>query len=211
MWSLPDINKMNKRAAEKAGETIEAAERGPDKEQECEVYHCGEKAENSEPWFDIFSDDPKGLTHVCSEHCSESVEGFFRCEDCHRLVIDHYTWERYEKEGKCLKCAAEAYFVDRDNWIEPVKVNEVVFNNQPDLFIHGKLNLRRAEHVLGVRQPTPEGLEFVDNAEFDSCDGHQISGDKVLDIIKRCGDKKVCVVLDAAYQFAVSIGVYIRK
>jgi hypothetical protein len=72
------------------------------------------------------------------------------------------------------------------------------------------LNIARRRHVLGVNQPLPAGIKFHDNAEFDSCDGHQISGDDLLDVIKELGSEPFCPVLDAAYQFSVSIGIYLR-
>jgi hypothetical protein len=63
--------------------------------------------------------------------------------------------------------------------------------------------------VLGVKQPLPAGVVFHDNAEFDSSSGHQISGENLLEVIKRL-DQPFCLVLDGAYQFAVSIGIYVR-
>jgi len=74
----------------------------------------------------------------------------------------------------------------------------------------GVLNVARCTHVLSVDQPLPAGIKFVDNAEFDSCDGHQISSRPLLDIIREL-DTPFCPVLDAAYQFAVSIGIYTRR
>jgi hypothetical protein len=75
---------------------------------------------------------------------------------------------------------------------------------------NGQLDLARCRHVLGVKQPIPAGVMFAENAEFDSCTGHQISGECLLDVIKRL-DQPFCPVLDAAYQFAVSIGIYLRN
>ena len=63
---------------------------------------------------------------------------------------------------------------------------------------------------VGVRQPLPDGIKFLDNAEFDTFDGHQISGRRLHDIIREL-DRPFCPVLDAAYQFAVSIGLYARQ
>jgi hypothetical protein len=74
---------------------------------------------------------------------------------------------------------------------------------------NGLLDIARCRHVLGVKQPLPGGVVFHDNAEFDSQDGRQISGDNLLDIIRGL-DQPFCPVLDAAYQFAVSIGIYVR-
>lgn len=54
----------------------------------------------------------------------------------------------------------------------------------------GVLNVARCRHVLGVRQPLPKGIKFLDNAEFDSFDGHQISGRRLLDIIAELDEAK---------------------
>ena len=74
----------------------------------------------------------------------------------------------------------------------------------------GVVNLAQCRHVLGVEQPPPAGIRFVENAEFDSGNGRQISGRNVLDIIRGLEEPFV-PVLDAAYQFAVSIGLYVRQ
>jgi len=111
------------------------------------------------------------------------------------------------------KCAAEVYFAAPENWIQPAAVNQVVLEPGHGPFFEprpGILNVATCRHVLAVKQPLPEGIEFFDNAEFDNCDGRQISGDNLLDVIKRL-NQPFCPVLDAAYQFAVSIGIYIRR
>jgi hypothetical protein len=215
MWSLPDIKSLNARAAANVAALKREAKRK--RKPNCEVYGCDCRAVESVEWFDIFSDDPKGLIHVCGEHPADAVEGFFTCEDCQRIVVDHYTWERYQTEvdgaSVCLKCAAERHFADDDNWIDPRRVKSVVLeSNNHTLFDYhnGVLNAARCRHVLGVSQPPPAGVRFLDNAEFDSLDGHQISGRRLLEIIQEL-DEPFCPVLDAAYQFAVSIGIYVRR
>jgi hypothetical protein len=218
MWCLPNIVSLNARAAANAKNLKRALRRGPGKRQKCEVYGCQQHAVESVPWFDIFSDDPKGLIHVCEACPADAVEGFFRCEACERVMIDHITWERYEVvvggRTLCLACAAEEYFADPVNWIDPKLVKEVGFDrNGAPLFnpATGFLNLARCRHVLGVKQPLPAGIKFHDNAEFDSCDGRQISGDNLLNIVQGLDAQPFCPVLDAAYQFAVSIGFYVRS
>jgi hypothetical protein len=139
-------------------------------------------------------------------------------------MVENYTWEYYrveiDGETLCLKCAAEAYFDDEKNWIDPRFVKEVVLvphdpslngANLP-LFSPqtGVLNVARCQHVLGVQQPLPAGIKFAENAEFDSLDGHQISGRRLLDIVTDLDGQPFVPVLDAAYQFAVSIGIYVR-
>jgi hypothetical protein len=216
MWALPNIVSMNARAAAQAKNLKRAARRGPGKRRSCEVYGCEQHAVHSDLWYDIFSDDPKGVIHTCDSHSPGHVEGFFECEAFERAVIDHITWERYQVElgGKtlCLKCAAERYLYDFRHWIDPKLVQAAGFEKKNSLLFDTKtgfLNLGQCRHVLGVKQPLPAGVEFVDNAEFDGMDGHQISGDNLLEIIKRL-DQPFCPVLDAAYQFAVSIGIYVR-
>ena len=218
MWALPDINAMNARAAADAAKLRRALHRGPGKRQKCEYYGCEEHAVASVPWFDIFSDHPKGLIHTCLEHDAEAVGEMFRCEECDRVVADHYTWERYQVElngrNLCLKCAAEEYFTDPANWIDPKRVKEVGFDrNGAPLFAPatGFLNLARSRHVLGVKQPLPKGIEFVANMEFDSEDCRQISGLPPMALIQQLDCEEFCPVMDAAYQFAVSIGVYVRN
>lgn len=215
MWSLPDIKLLNTRAA--ANLPALRREQKRKRKPNCEVYGCTHRAVESIEWFDIFSDTPKGLVHVCENHLPEDGEGNFRCDRCQRILADHYTWERYQTtdgdETLCLKCAAERHFEDDNNWIDPKLVKKVVLEPRgPALFNRktGVLNVARCRHVLGVSQPLPDSIKFHDNAEFDSMDGHQISGRGLLDIIQEL-DEPFCPVLDAAYQFAVSIGLYIRE
>ena len=218
MWSLPDINQLNARAAAEASKIKRAIRRGPGKRQECEYYSCKQRAVESVPWFDIFSEDPKGLIHVCDEHPAESVGEFFTCENCQRLIVDHYTWERYQvrlaDRVLCLKCAAEEYFSDEENWIDPAFVKNVarpgavrgpLFDSES-----GVLNLSACRHVLGNSQKPPVGVVFHENFEFDSMEGRQISGSDPLEIIRALSEP-FCPVLDTGWQFAVSIGLYLRR
>jgi hypothetical protein len=216
MWSLPDLERLNARAKENVP-TLKREARRKEK-PECEVYGCENRAVESVEYFDIFSNDPKGLLHVCEYHCAEDQGELFTCARCERLMVDHYTWERYgvELNGEfcCLVCAAKDYFSAPGNWINPRAVNSVVLEHgdrglPPFDSETGVLNLASCPHVLGVKQPLPAGIKFFDNAEFDSLDGHQISGEKLLDVIHRL-DQPFVPVLDAAYQFAVSIGIYVR-
>jgi hypothetical protein len=219
MWSLPNIREMNARkAANVKSFQRQAALKRPSKKYPCE--RCGQPSTHHSPWHDIFSDNPGGVTHLCY-HCAQEGfedEGFFTCASCDRRIIENITWERYAVslnggDPICLKCAAEQYFADKANWIDPANVNGVVAPNEDDpapLFTGGILNIRRCQHVLGVGQTPPVGTKFHDNAEFDSCDGHQISGRDLLDVIREL-QEPFCPVLDAAYQFAVSIGIYVRR
>ncbi|HWX22420.1 MAG TPA: hypothetical protein VN578_21170 [Candidatus Binatia bacterium] len=214
MWSLPDINRLNANAAANAGKLRHEAARK--RKPQCEIYGCKRRAKESTLWFDIFSDSPKGVVHTCSEHSATHDPDLFVCEGCQRVVLDHFTWERYQVQiggvTLCLKCAAEAHFSDPANWIDPRAVKQVVLEPEGVPLFDSKtgvLNAARCRHVLGVKQPIPAGISFHDNSEFDSCDGHQISGGNLLDVIERL-NQPFCPVLDAAYRFAVSIGLYVR-
>ena len=191
MWSLPDIKILNARAVAEATKLKREAKRK--KKPGCQVGGCTEQAIYSDFWFDIFSPDPKGVVHTCEEHNTTDDPDFFFCESCRRIVVDHYTWERYQvqvgQETLCLTCAAARHFAHPDHWINPCEVQEVtlapgkglgaVFDRES-----GVVNLANCRHVLGVEQPPPAGIRFVENAEFDSGNGRQISGRNVLDIIR---------------------------
>ena len=225
MWSLPDINRLNANAAAKAKKLKrEAASK---RKPSCQFWNCSQPATRSYLVYDIFSDDPKDVLHLCEQHdgfSGDPCEGHFFCDGCGRVMVENYTWEIYRVEldglTLCLRCAAERHFANPKNWIDAKRVKQVVLvpydaaldgQNAP-LFnpATGVLNVARCRHVLGVSQPPPEGIKFLENAEFDSCDGHQISGRKLLDIIQDL-DEPFCPVLDAAYQFAVSLGLYVRR
>lgn len=124
-------------------------------------------------------------------------------------MIENYTWERYEKDGMCLPCAAKLFFNSKDNWIDPKEVKEIIYEQEAPQFEEGRLNVFAAQHVLGVRQPIPKGIQFIANAEFDGFDGHQISGFD-FETKLRSLDRPFALVLDAGWQFAVSIGIYQR-
>lgn len=216
MWSLPDIIALNERAAKNAGALRRKARNGP--HGVCEAFGCENPATESRLWFDIFSDDPKGSDSYCEQHEHLFDEDVFTCADCGRRTVTNYTWEVYsvvlDGEVVCLRCAAKRYFSDPRNWIHPSKVKDVVLDPKRggDVFDEktGLLNLAKCRHVLGVRQPIPAGIVFHDNAEFDNLDGHQISGAPPAEIVRTIG-KPFCPVLDAGYQFAVSIGFYTKK
>lgn len=76
--------------------------------------------------------------------------------------------------------------------------------------------IRKTKHLIGVRMPIPKGIEFVGNAEFDSSSSESISGSGVNGLKATMqrqmedGEKEVLLVLDGAFQFAVSIGIYIH-
>jgi hypothetical protein len=161
-------------------------------------------------WYDIFSDDPKGILALCEAHdgyYGNPTEGYFTCDDCGRVFVENYTWELYytsDEDGMyCLPCAAEHYISEEENWIEltPENIAAVDFKR-----------VRKAKHVIGVEMPVPKSIKFYDNAEFDNMDGHQINGSAIQEVLESAradGYKRALLILDAAYQFAVSIGVYV--
>ncbi|HEY3855708.1 MAG TPA: hypothetical protein VGO67_15070 [Verrucomicrobiae bacterium] len=217
MWSLPDIKLLNAHAADNRRKIERETNLKTSRKHHCE--NCGKPSTHHLKWFDIFSDDPKGVSHFCDVCFDQGADsnGFFECDHCQRCVADHYTWERYQTNlgdtSLCLKCAAEQYFADTANWIDPANVKEIISPSRgasSPLFSDGKLNFGRCKHVLGVGQTPPPGIKFHDNAEFDSLDGHQISGRNLQDLIRELHEP-FCPVLDAAYQFAVSIGIYVRR
>ena len=220
MWSLPDINQMNERAAANAKKLKREA--NAKKKPNCVRCECFSRETPAEVSFlvhDIFSDDPKDVLHLCRDCVGQSGdpwEGYFTCDGCGRVMAENYTWERYcvqmDDRTLCLKCAAEEHFADAANWIDPRAVKDVVLEPRgPALFdsTTGVLNVARCPHVVGVKQPVPDAVKFVDNFEFDSMDGHQISGGNMLEAVCELS-VPFCPILDAAYQFAVSIGLYVR-
>lgn len=160
--------------------------------------------------YDIFSDDPKEILTLCEHHdgyYGSPSEGYFTCADCGRVMAENYTWETYnvivDDEELCLPCAAKHYIADDDNWIALTAENIAAVDFD---------RVRRAQHVIGVEMPLPQGIAFVDNLEFDSYTNRQISGDGVQEVLTRAmqdGHKRALLILDAGYQFAVSIGVYV--
>jgi hypothetical protein len=219
MWSLPDISRMNAEAAtqqdkfklacetgELDGEKLECEWHGHDDPSQCE----GELRHYL--WFDIFSDDPKGIVTLCEHHdgyYGSPSEGYFECDGCNRVFAENYTWELYyaihEGSQLCLPCFAYEVLRDEERWIPLTdeRIDALTFNH-----------VRKAPHCIGVRMPVPKEIRFVNNVEFDSMDGHCISGGgldelkETLRTLQEEGETKAILILDAAYQFAVSIGVY---
>lgn len=220
MWSLPDITRMNAVAAKEAPSLEQQIRTGIGSDGEKLECYCSDWSGGPCEgelyhylWYDIFSDDPKGILTICETHdgyFGSPTEGYFTCKDCERVMIENYTWENYytivdDCTMLCLPCAAERYIADEDNWIELTDENIAAVDFD---------RIRRAKHVIGVRMPTPKGITFFDNAEFDSMDGHRISGGGIQELLHQAkdqGETKALLIVDAGYQFAVSIGVYIPE
>ena len=146
--------------------------------------------------FDIFSDDPKLIeyekdgTTVTERHPDE----YFWCERCGRVFVDHYTWERYQSDGKCLNCARKDYLANPDNWIQP----------------GGKLeSLKNVPHLAAVGQRIPDGLRLVGDVETLDYSPESVLA-QLNEIIEEA-DVPVVVYMDAAYQFSVTYGVYAKE
>jgi hypothetical protein len=207
MWSLPDIHEMNARKAEHKSDYLQQV--SEPEENTCDA--CDKPAKYAELYYDIFSADPAGVSFACEDHIDGMDEGFFICETCGRRMIENITWERYEVGGDCLKCAAETYFNDPDNWIHPGTVKQIIKEPRKSLFTDGVLNLFATAHVRGVEQPLPEGFENVPEgyATYDSMDGYQIDSHDFETQIMNIKEPFL-LIMDGAFQFAVRLGLYRR-
>jgi transcription elongation factor Elf1 len=220
MWSQPDIVRMNADAEKSAPKLLKRMETA--RVAECE--DCGKKFNVHDEdvffslYYDIFSDDPKGIVALCKEHADERYDSYFYCDECNRVVVNNYTWEMYSTEmdgGQvCLPCAAKMYLQDGSNWLKltPEEIEMVGFNS---LDVCKRYSVSKAPHLIGVDMPVPKSVKFVDNVEFDSMSGACISGgglgeikQKLTELMEQ-GIERAILILDAAYQFAVSIGIYV--
>lgn len=228
MWSLPDIARLNSRAADLKVALQNAVEtgflNGETLSCEHEADSCTEDSQHY-LWYDIFSDDPKGVLTLCERHDGYSgspMEGYFTCDDCGKVFIENYAWERYQTitddgESLCLPCAAERYIADESNWIELTTENIEALDFA---------RVRQARHVIGVKMPVPKSIEhFGDSVTFDSSSGALVNefsscADSPNSAVRELrdeltaamedGHKRALLILDAGYQFAVHVGVYVR-
>lgn len=210
MWSLPDIVSMNAHAKTSRKKFERAVETGKIDRKVIRCEHCNKKATSVELFYDIFSPDPKGVASFCDEHLDWKHESYFECDDCGNTFVNNYTWEMYsvntERGTLCLPCYAKQILADPKEWIN-------LTDKEIDAVDFDKIS--KAKHLIGVKMPIPEGIKFVDNVEFDSMSGQSISGGGVpelknqLHTLKDQGAKRAILILDGAYQFAVSIGIYI--
>lgn len=217
MWSLPDIKRMNRIASEaERRRAIHRQKRkllGDDGQPaKCQVHGCGRKAEHAEYWYDVFSNDPKGVEFMCAEHAEERgcLENSFKCSECGRVFVENYTWERYvhdHDDGRslCLNCWRDECLAQDENWIDlSAKDREALTLN----------DLRAAPHLLCVDMDVPENLVRVgENVIVDTCDCRFVSGsmeclDSALREAAERGFKRAILIMDGAYQFCCSIQVY---
>ena len=238
MWSLPDIKRLNEQAASKAAHSEIRQQLSGRRKVECAICDKPATKDSRHEWFDIFSDDPKGVVGLCAEHdeeCGPHPEGFFFCDGCNRLFINNYTWENYyhvtdEGEIFCLNCYAKRYVDDPDNWINLDEVDTDrdedgnLYDYTPGIDELTFEQVRKAAHVIAVDGPTPKGIKYFDGVNLDAFSGGRVTGfsssedspdggvgelQDILRAAKAAGHTKALLVLDGAYQFCVSIGVYV--
>lgn len=211
MWSLPDIKKLNERAAQDA-----LAEQAGRKVAKCDG--CGKKrATVAMLIYDIFSDDPKELWRLCKQ-CDIPGEGYFYCISCDRWMITNYTWECYNHidesgEDLCLGCYARTELENPENWVDLDPFVPVDWER-----------VKISKHLFAVEQPRPATLKFVGNVELDAMTGGRLISsseaesspdggveeiNELLGSLAEKGHKRALVCVDAAYQFSVSIGIYV--
>lgn len=211
MWSLPNIQKMNDEAVERWEKENKRSIKARLKGKTCE--YCESKAEVLYDWYDVFGDEPKGEITLCAKHdgyYGNPAEGYFTCAACERVMVENYTWERYDTvdpdtgEQVCLNCALDAAIEDPEQWIRSAE--GVTWER-----------VRNSRHLIPVEgEHWKKHLDFLGNVEFDSMSGACISGGGVK-WLKELVDRgiaqagKAMLILDAGYQFAVSIGVYVPK
>jgi hypothetical protein len=224
MWSLPDISRLNAEAAGKRhrNKLERAAKTGKLDGKRLECEQCDKKATRTALYFDIFSDDPKGISSACDEHEDGIEEGFFFCEDCERRFVENYTWELYYHvlpggEQICLNCWAKRHLQEEKNWVVLTEqaIAGVTFEK-----------VRKAPHLIAVSGRVPEGLAEFGNVELDSSNGGRLTGfsssentpeggvKEIQEILQRAreeGHQEAVLICDGAYQFSVSIGVYVRQ
>jgi hypothetical protein len=229
MWSLPDIARLNSRATDSRVALHNAVETGFLNGEALECEHEDENCTDELRrylWYDIFSDDPKGVLTLCERHdgyFGSPTEGYFTCDSCQRIMPENYTWELYyvhdeaTGESLCLPCAAERYIAHEENWIEltPENIEGVDFKR-----------VRQAKHVIGVKMPVPKSIEAYGNGiTLDSSSGGMVRGFSSADSTPDAGvrelrdeltaameegHKRALLILDGGFQFAVSIGAYVR-
>lgn len=224
MWSLPDINRMNAEAATPAAKGLITKQLRGRAKLECCMCDKPATLRSRQEYFDIFSDLPKGVIGLCAKHEEEYggiPEGYFYCNQCNRLFVENYTWENYFSESEdgeiiCLNCKAEEYVGNPDNWLQlPEAIADLDFNR-----------VRQAGHVIAVKGPIPKGLKEYGGVTLDSFSGGRVTGfsssegspdggvQELKDLLLKAhedGHSEAILILDGAFQFCVSIGVYVRE
>ena len=214
MWALPDIGRLNADAASASHRALIKKQLQGKKRVDCKFCDQPACPESIQEYYDIFSDDPKGVVGLCEEHLNYygGIEGvddlYFSCSNCNRLFVDHYTWERYihyteHGETLCVNCRAKEYVEDQDNWI-PLSYERICSLTYSEI--------RASEHVMAVNGPTPEGIKYFDGES--QCDTSNerfaLEIQKILLRAQSEGYSEAILIMDGAFQFTFSIGVYVR-
>ncbi len=227
MWSLPDLTRLNSQARSNRKRLERAVRTGTLYGKKLTCEYAGHRGDchgrlHHYLWFDIFSNDAKGIITLCRHHdgySGDPIQGYFTCSDCERVMIENYTWESYRTtvagDVVCLPCAAKVYIAEPANWI-PLTAEAIA---RVDFE-----RIRRAEHVIGVEMPTPAGIEFKGNVELDSSTGGRLTSfsscestpdggvadiQQMLTELMEQGHTRALLIIDGAYQFSVSVGLYV--
>jgi predicted Fe-S protein YdhL (DUF1289 family) len=227
MWSLPDLKRLNEDAVKFNSTLNQVVITGKTEDGEplvCEWAGHDGKCEGevrAYEYYDIFSDVPKGYLALCERHdgyYGSPSEGYFECDGCQKIFVENYTWElyRHDDEGGtfCLNCYRENELADDENWLNLTdqNINALTFDR-----------VRQAQHLIAVGQDTPAELTFIGNVELDGSTGGRLTGfsscedtpdggvEELRDLLRKAkeqGYERAILILDAAYQFSISIGVY---
>jgi hypothetical protein len=189
MWSLPSIDKLNKRAVDEHRKRKGRAPSPRGKTCEC----CDSKAKYMIAWHDNFGDAktreiPKGYIPVC-EKCNDDgrwQEGYFDCADCGKTFIENYTWELYYQDADdgriCLECAFDRALdsddPDENPWVYQEDVDRLekwLKAGEIDLAFEWLRN--KVKHLIGVEMTYWEDrLIFQANVTLDSSTGGTVRG-----------------------------------
>jgi len=224
MWSLPDINRLNAAAVTNRQALEDAVLTGMLHGEQVAWNDADDNCRGSlryELWFDVFSDHPKGIVGHCAYHreLSGVPTGYFRCDVCRHLFVERYTHELYSintnKGLMCLPCAAAYYIGNSSNWIEltEAKIEALDFER-----------VRLAAHCLAVGMQVPKTIQLFGCVELDFATGGEVRSTTyadptpdagvqhlrdILTDAKDAGHSRALLIMDAGYQFSVSIGCYV--
>jgi hypothetical protein len=222
MWSLPQMDKIN-RIAKSAAHKKAIRKALKNKKAVCD-YHseqCNGDV-HVQPYYDIFSEDEKGVVSICSYHenlYGSPPEDFFECCSCSKTYQSFITWERYDvhdEDGNvyCINCYRDKFLRDSSNFISLLDDDSIERFSFEDV--------KRAPHLLAVQQPCPTNLKCHASVLFDSGSGEtvtsscstspQINGvNELKDALRQMkaeGEEKAVLIMDQAWQFCCQVSLY---
>ncbi len=234
MWSLPDIQRLNRERLETAKKLEYAVRTGvlDGKTLRCE---CGKNDKNCRGplehklWYDIYSDSPRGIVTQCEFHRTRfgRPENFFLCRDCERWMTKTYIYAlpfEIDEDGwpVCLRCAGERYVENEDNWIRL---------REEDICAVTFSSIQRARHVLDVCMPSPDAsspaarkIQLFDRVPLDNETFGLISGigcqdptpesavemiREILEEARHAKHDSALLIIDGVFQCAFTLGVYV--